>query len=46
MMENFADLLELLERKDEVIAQQGKIIAKLVNETVEKENYIQVMIED
>jgi len=34
------ELLELLNQREEVIAKQGEIIAKLINENVEQESII------
>lgn len=46
MMENFNHLLELIDHQDEVIKKQNGIITRLVNETLEKENFINVMMQE
>lgn len=37
------DLVSLLEKREEIIAAQSKLIAQLINENLEKENYINVL---
>ena len=36
----YYDLLEVIDKQDEVIRKQNKLIAKLTNESLEKENMI------
>lgn len=38
--ENFSHLLDLNNQQGLIINKQNKIIARLINETVEKENFI------
>lgn len=40
------ELIDLLAEKDEMITRQGEIIARLLNENIEKENYIQAVIQE
>lgn len=43
-MENslYYELLEITERQEEIITKQNKLIAKLTNENLEKENMINI----
>lgn len=41
-----ANLLDLLSRYEETIAEQGKLIAKLVNENFEQENLINSLMKE
>lgn len=36
----YYDLIEIIEKQDEIICKQNQTIAKLVNENMEKENMI------
>jgi hypothetical protein len=38
------DLLEIIEKQDEVIRKQNNLIAKLTNENLEQENTINVLM--
>ena len=40
------DLLDIIEKQDEMISKQNKLMAKLVNENVEKENMINVLMQE
>ncbi len=40
------DLLDLLQEQEETIAIQNNMIAKLINENLEKENMINVLTEE
>lgn len=40
----YYDLIEIIEKQDEVICKQNQTIAKLVNENMEKENMINVLM--
>ena len=44
-MENslYYELLEITEKQEEIITKQNKLIAKLTNENLEKENMINFM---
>lgn len=46
MSENFSALLEVIDDQERMISAQGKLIARLINETVEKENYINAMMRE
>ena len=41
----YYDLLEIIEKQDEVIAKQNETIIKLTNETLEKENMINELMQ-
>ncbi len=45
-VENYLEILELLDRQEDVIKQQNKIIAKLTNENLEQENMISVIMKE
>ena len=40
----YYDLLEIIEKQDEMICKQNKLMAKLVNENMEKENMINILM--
>lgn len=40
----YYDLLEIIEKQDEMIYKQNKLMTKLVNENMEKENMINVLM--
>jgi len=40
------DLIEIIEKQDEIICKQNQTIAKLVNENMEKENMINVLMQE
>ena len=40
------DLLEIIEKQDEVIRKQNNLIAKLTNENLEKENMINELMKE
>jgi hypothetical protein len=40
------DLLELIEKQNEIIIKQGETIEKLVNENAEQENMINVLMKE
>ena len=40
------DLLEIVEKQDEVIRKQNNLIAKLTNENLEKENMINELMKE
>lgn len=42
----FSDLLDLLNKQEETIETQNKMIAKLVNENLEQENMINVLMNE
>ena len=42
----YCDLLEIIDKQEEVITKQNEIIAKLTNENVEKENMINVLMQE
>lgn len=42
----YYDLLDIIEKQDEMICKQNKIMAKLVNENIEKENMINVLMQE
>lgn len=42
----YYDLLEIIEKQDEMICKQNKLMAKLVNENMEKENMINVLMQE
>lgn len=46
MTENFLSLIELIGEQDQVVRKQNDIIAKLINENLEKENMINVMMQE
>lgn len=46
MVENFAHLLDLIEQQSRVINKQNDVISRLINETLEKENYINELVND
>lgn len=39
----YYDLLEIIDKQEEMIKKQNETIAKLVNENLEKENMIEVL---
>lgn len=41
----YYDLLETIEKQEEMIKKQNETIAKLVNENLEKENMINVLMQ-
>lgn len=41
----YYDLLEIIEKQDDMIKKQNKLIAKLVNENAEKENMINELMQ-
>lgn len=42
----YHDLLDIIDKQEEVITKQNEIIAKLTNENVEKENMINVLMQE
>lgn len=42
----YYDLLEIIEKQDEMIYKQNKLITKLVNENMEKENMINILMQE
>ena len=42
----YYDLLEIIEKQDEMIYKQSKLITKLVNENMEKENMINILMQE
>lgn len=42
----YYDLLEIIEKQDEMIYKQNKLMTKLVNENMEKENMINVLVQE
>lgn len=42
----YCDLLEIIEKQEEMIKKQNDLIAKLTNENVEKENMINVLMQE
>lgn len=42
----YFDLIELVEKQGKIIKQQAETIAKLINETAEKENMINELMKD
>ena len=42
----YYDLLEIIEKQDGMICKQNELIAKLVNENMEKENMINVLMQE
>ena len=39
-------VLEVIERQEQIIAEQNEMIAKLVNENIEQENMINVLMQE
>jgi hypothetical protein len=46
MTKTFLDLLEIIDQQERLIIKQNDTIAKLVNETAEKENTINELMKD
>lgn len=42
----YYDLLEIIEKQDEMIYKQNKLMTKLVNENMEKENMINILMQE
>lgn len=42
----YYDLLDIIEKQDEMICKQNKLMAKLVNENMEKENMINILMQE
>ena len=42
----YYDLLEIIDKQEEMIKKQNDMISKLVNENVEKENIIKVLTQE
>ena len=42
----YYELLEIMEKQDEVIRNKDKLIAKLINENMEKENMIDTLLKE
>lgn len=42
----YYDLLEITEKQEEIIAKQNKLITNLTNENLEKENMINVLMQE
>jgi len=42
----YYDLLELINKQDDIIKKQNEIIAELTNENLEKENMINVLMSE
>lgn len=45
-VKNYIDLLDLIVQQEKIIAKQDEMIARLVNETAEKENMINELMKD
>jgi len=45
-IEVYTELLELINKQEETIHKQNEMIAKLVNENLEKENIINVLMSE
>jgi hypothetical protein len=46
MTKTFLDLLEIIDQQERLIIKQNETIAKLVNETAEKENIINELMKE
>lgn len=46
MTKTFLDLLQIIDQQERLIIKQNETIAKLVNETAEKENAINELMKD
>lgn len=42
----YYDLLEIIEKQDEMIRKQNELIAELTNENLEKENMINALMQE
>lgn len=40
----YYDLLEIIEKQDEILVKQNNLISKLVNENMEQENIVNVLM--
>lgn len=40
------DLVSLLEKREEIIVAQSELISKLINENLEKENFINILVKE
>lgn len=43
---NYLDLLDIINQQEKIIVKQNELIARLVNETAEKENIINELMDD
>jgi hypothetical protein len=43
---NYLDLLDVIAQQEKIIVKQNELIARLVNETAEKENMINELMKD
>jgi len=43
---NYLDLLDVITQQEKIIVKQNELIARLVNETAEKENMINELMKD
>lgn len=43
---SYFDLIDLAQKQNEIIVQQGELIAKLINEKAEQENFINCYMEE
>lgn len=42
----YFDLIDVIEKQDEVICKQNQVIYKIVNENLEKENMLNVLMQE
>lgn len=45
-VKNYLDLLDMINQQENIIAKQSELITRLINETAEKENMINELMDD